>query len=133
MGPGFNWGSGGGARGCSFEERVGAYIELELTQPHMEQKPVLRGEVGCACVAREVSVERGGMAYARTERGHFLLPTRPVCCRHNNGSWSFQIEIKHTPSRSIFKHAQHTHADPALPLGDTPNARVPPQTLALRY
>jgi len=23
--------------------------------------PVLRGEVGCACVAREASVERGGM------------------------------------------------------------------------
>jgi len=27
----------------------------------MAEKPVLRGEVGCACVAREVSVERGGM------------------------------------------------------------------------
>ena len=25
-------------------------LELELTQPHMAQKPVLRGEVGCACV-----------------------------------------------------------------------------------
>ena len=25
----------------------------------MAQKPELRGEVGCACVAREVSVERG--------------------------------------------------------------------------
>jgi len=34
--------------------------ELELIQSHMAQKPVLRGEVGCACVAREVSVERGG-------------------------------------------------------------------------
>ena len=31
----------------------------------MAQKPVLRGEVGCLCVAREVSVERGGMG----ERG----------------------------------------------------------------
>ena len=31
-------------------------LELELIQPHMAQKPVLRGEVGCACVAREVSV-----------------------------------------------------------------------------
>jgi len=39
--------------------------ELELIQSHMAQKPVLRGEVGCACVAREVSVERGGMV----ERG----------------------------------------------------------------
>ena len=27
-------------------------LELELIQPHMAQKPVLRGEVGCACVAR---------------------------------------------------------------------------------
>ena len=33
-------------------------LELELIQPHMAQKPVLRGKVGCACVAREVSVER---------------------------------------------------------------------------
>jgi len=40
-------------------------MELELIQSHMAQKPVLRGEVGCACVAREVSVERGGMG----ERG----------------------------------------------------------------
>jgi len=35
-------------------------LEPELIQPHMAQKSVLRGEVGCACVAREVSVERGG-------------------------------------------------------------------------
>ena len=27
--------------------------ELELIQSHMAQKPVLWGEVGCACVARE--------------------------------------------------------------------------------
>ena len=33
-------------------------LELELIHSHMAQKPVLRGEVGCACVAREVSVER---------------------------------------------------------------------------
>ena len=26
-------------------------------QFHMAQKPVLRAEVGCACVAREVSVD----------------------------------------------------------------------------
>ena len=35
-----------------------AKLELELIQSHLAQKPVLRGEVGCACVAREVSVER---------------------------------------------------------------------------
>ena len=28
--------------------------------------------------------------------------------------------------------AQHTHAAPTLPLGDTPNTRALPQTLALR-
>ena len=34
-------------------------LELELVQSHMAQKPVLRGEAGCACVAREVrSVSR---------------------------------------------------------------------------
>ena len=40
-------------------------LELELVQSHMVQKPVLRGEVGCACVAREVSVE---MMERRTQR-----------------------------------------------------------------
>ena len=47
--------------------------ELELIQSHMAQKPVLRGEVGCACVAREVSVERGGLG----ERG----------CARRLGGW----------------------------------------------
>ena len=32
-----------------------AELELELIQSHMAQKPVLRGEVGCTCVAREVA------------------------------------------------------------------------------
>ena len=48
-------------------------LELELIQPHMAQKPVLRGEVGCTCVASEVSVERGGMG----ERG----------CARRLGGW----------------------------------------------
>ena len=48
-------------------------LELELIQSHMAQKPVLRGEVGCACVAREVSVERGGLG----ERG----------CARRLGGW----------------------------------------------
>ena len=43
----------------SFAERV--ELELELIQPHMAQKPVLRAKVGCACVilrrsARALSV-----------------------------------------------------------------------------
>ena len=48
-------------------------LELELIQPHLAKKPVLRVEVGCACVAREVSVERGGMG----ERG----------CARRLGGW----------------------------------------------
>ena len=51
-------------RGCHRAD-TGSASELELIQPHMAQETVLRGEVGCACVAREVSVERGGMG----ERG----------------------------------------------------------------
>ena len=51
-----------GNRRCHTGGRVGLVdsareLELELIQSHMAQKPVLRGEVGCACVAREVSVE----------------------------------------------------------------------------
>jgi len=38
----------------------------------MAQKPVLRGEVRCVCVAREVSVEREGMG----ERGHPAIAFR---------------------------------------------------------
>ena len=45
-------------------------VELELIQPHMAQKPVLRGEVGCACVAREVSVDRSSrVAQGQAWRG----------------------------------------------------------------
>jgi len=54
--------------------RVVNVVELELIQSHMAKKPVLRGEVGCACVAREVSVERRGMG----ERG---------CARRLGGVW----------------------------------------------
>ena len=48
-------------------------LELELLQSHMAQKAVLRVEVGCACVAREVSVKREGMG----ERG----------CARRLGGW----------------------------------------------
>jgi len=56
-------------------------LELELIQSHMAQKPVLRGEVGCACVAREVGVERGGMGErgcARRLGGWVLRPLSAV-------------------------------------------------------
>ena len=43
-------------RACHFLTSTGNFpypeLELELIQPHLAQKPVLRGEVGCACVAR---------------------------------------------------------------------------------
>ena len=45
-------------------------LELELIQPHMAQKPVLRGEVGCACFAREVSVERARPCCPRRHHMH---------------------------------------------------------------
>jgi len=53
--------AGGTAKNGPGTTAAKAELELELIQPHMAQKPVLRGEVGCACVEREVSVERGGM------------------------------------------------------------------------
>ena len=58
--------------------RAAAELELELIQSHMAQKPVLRGEVGCACVVREVSVERGGMG----ERG----------CARRLGGWGCEAD-----------------------------------------
>ena len=64
-------GLGLGRFGCGIQRP--RELELELIQPHMAQKPVLRGEVGCACVAREVSVARGGMG----ERG----------CARRLGGW----------------------------------------------
>jgi len=44
-------------------------LELELIQPLMAQKPVLRGEVGCACVAREVRGQLGRGPKALQRRG----------------------------------------------------------------
>ena len=43
-------------------------LELGLIQTHMAQRPVMRvgvGAVRCACVARAISAEKGGMG----ERG----------------------------------------------------------------
>jgi len=42
----------------------------------MAQKQVLRGEVGCTCVAREVGVERGGMGERGCARRLGGQPTR---------------------------------------------------------
>ena len=42
----------------SAEALVDIELELELIQPQMAQKPVLRGEVGCACVASRAWVPR---------------------------------------------------------------------------
>jgi len=62
--------------------RCKSACELELIQSHMSQKPVLRGEVGCACVAREVSVERGSMGEG-AKRGEVCSP---VTCEVLNGA-----------------------------------------------
>ena len=60
--------------GWKFPKSGDFELELELIQAHMAQKPVLRGEVGCACVAREVSVERDFqvMTGAQTLSGRIL-------------------------------------------------------------
>ena len=69
----------GNGRLCSLiltpPSQWGIELELELIQSHMAQKPMLRGEVGCACVAREVSVERGGMGsdLNSSSRGFFFI------------------------------------------------------------
>ena len=53
--------------------RAGGELELELIQSHMAQKPMLRGEVGCACVARKVSVEKMVTAINMSHINGFLL------------------------------------------------------------
>jgi len=62
----------GGAGGVGSRSHS-ALCELELVQSHMAQKPVLRGEVGCACVAREVSVERGGTVHSTSCLTPFIV------------------------------------------------------------
>ena len=76
--PHLNSSSSGCARlGSGVARVLLCVIELELIQSHMAQKPVLRGEVGCACVARKVSVERGGMGVRVSDFliGRLGLPT----------------------------------------------------------
>jgi len=72
-------------------------LELELIQSHIAQKLVLRGEVGCACVAREVSVERGGMG----ERG----------CTRRLGGW-------------MWHGLKCSHSFPTVRLGNTKVAHL---------
>ena len=55
-------------------------LELELIQPHMAQKPVLRGEVGRACGAREVSVEKGTLCCGAPPQGLSNAPHESGMC-----------------------------------------------------
>ena len=64
---------------------VAEELELELIKSRMAQKPMLRGEVGCACVACEVRVKRGGMGErgcARRLGGWVDVGVKPIraCC-----------------------------------------------------
>jgi len=95
-------GSGGRPRGCGFEEQ------------------------GKACAR----IQRGYIAY--TEAVYPLDAILPVCVCTSYSKLPNHSNQAHTFSRPIFKHAQHTHAALTPPLGDTPNTRVLPQTLALR-
>ena len=75
-------------------------LELELIQSRMAQKPVLRGEVGCACVAREVSVERGCMG----ERG----------CARRLGGW-VGVGVKPIRASDAPRQLQRPHRMRRLP------------------
>ena len=82
-------------------------LELELIQPHMAQKPVLRGEVGCACVAREVSVEKGTLCCGAPPQGLSNAP-------HDSGMcWKqFMMRLEDTWFVAAF-HSNPMH-DPGL-------------------
>ena len=54
-------------------------LELELILSHMTQKPVLRGEVGCACVAREVSVVPCVACNTEEVASHEVSVRYPLC------------------------------------------------------
>ena len=69
--------------------------KLELIQPHMAQKPVLRGEVGCACVAREVSVERGGMGEKGPRPAHQHLRRGFKNLHNSTTTFSFTRKVRH--------------------------------------
>ena len=81
---------------CLTFREHGSELELELVQSHMAQKPVLRGEVGCACAAREVSVEREGMG----ERG----------CARRLGGWVWVLpDATHAHVRTSQEGSETTH------------------------
>ena len=88
----------GGARDRAVPETLdfGPRGELELIQSHMAQKPVLRGEVGCACVAREVSVERGGMGERGCARrlGGWVWPPQPETEKHGKLQKRGDLSVK---------------------------------------
>jgi len=54
--------------------RATAELELELIQPHMAQKPMLRREVGCACVAAECHYGLPGAVKGRAGRRRTRKP-----------------------------------------------------------
>jgi len=68
----------------------------------------------------------GGVAGAYAHTGGIVsYSPRPLSVYVSPLKWQF------TFFPPIFKHTQHTQPPPTLPLGDTPNTRALPQTLAL--
>ena len=122
-------------------------IELELIQPHMAQKPVLRGEAECACVAREVSVEKGGMGErgcaSRLGRVCVCGVRGPLCCGappqglsnapHDPGMcWKqFMMSLEDTWFVAAFhSNPMHDHNCTALRKFYTAQATAPASTRA---
>ena len=71
----------------------------------------------------------------RVQRGVISYSPRSLCvCLSYHTTMAVGLfkskSSTHFPALFL-KHAQHTHAAPTLPLGDTPNTHALPQTLAL--
>ena len=80
--------------------------KLELIQSHMAQKPMLRGEVGCACVAREVSALLVALRHRRmswTSRWKHLGTSvnRPYLKRTEAGSGALSTNVSTGPRRLL--------------------------------
>ena len=85
-GPDFNWGSGGGARGCGFEERVGAYARKEGDRFLKPAISVYLCVSLCVCVLPLKWL----LVFSNRNRTHIFPPnfqTRPThACRSDSRS-----------------------------------------------
>ena len=95
-------------RGAHLSALISEYqLELELVQSHMAQKPMLRGEVGCACVAR-------GAARLQNHR-HAKYGRCPT-------DISLFLALAHLPKARHSFNLLHTRALPSRNPPEAPNS-----------